>query len=145
MEQCKPTILEPVMLIEMNYVPEEYMGAVDRRFGFLNVGAGLGSGIRRKIQIIKAQVPLGEMSRYSIDLRSIVHGKGFFTMRFSHYAEAPPDIIKKIIETSDRKPHAAEEESNWGISPNLCSIVSIYQKHSYSVTSERNMLGLSLL
>ncbi len=108
MEQCKPTILEPVMLIDV-HVPEEYMGAV---IGDLNSKRGQVLGVEAdgKYQIIKAQVPLGEMSRYSIDLRSIVHGKGSFTMRFSHYAEAPPDTIKKIIETSDRKPHAAEEE-----------------------------------
>ena len=108
MEQCKPIILEPIMNVEVR-VPEEYMGSV---IGDLNSKRGqvMGMDADGKYQIIKVQAPLGEMHRYSIDLRSIVHGKGSFVMRFDHYAEAPPDVAKKIIESSDRKPKAGEEE-----------------------------------
>jgi len=107
MEQCKPTILEPVMNVEVR-VPEEYMGAV---MGDLNSRRGQVMGMEAdgSYQVIKAQVPQAEMHRYSVDLRSIARGRGSFIMRFSHYAECPPDVQKKIIETSDRKVKSEDE------------------------------------
>jgi len=48
-------------------------------------------------QIIKAQVPLAEMARYSVDLRSITSDRGSFSMEFSHYEEVPPDVSAKIV------------------------------------------------
>jgi len=47
--------------------------------------------------VIEAQVPLAEVLRYAIDLRSITQGRGSYTVEFSHYEEAPPHIAQKII------------------------------------------------
>ena len=49
------------------------------------------------VQVIQAQAPLAEMQRYAIDLRSITQGRGSYTMGFSHYQEAPPNVVQKII------------------------------------------------
>ena len=49
-------------------------------------------------QIIRALVPLSEMYRYTIDLKSITQGRGTFSMKFAQYEEAPPNIAQKVIE-----------------------------------------------
>jgi elongation factor G len=94
--QAKPVLLEPVYSVEV-IVPESYMGDV---IGDLNTKRGriqgmepIGSGLGR----VKAQVPLAEMFRYSIDLRSITQGRGSFDMNFSHYEDVPQRIAESII------------------------------------------------
>jgi elongation factor G len=47
---------------------------------------------------IVAEIPLAEMLDFSPRLSSISSGKGYFTMKFSHYSEVSPDIQNKIIE-----------------------------------------------
>jgi elongation factor G len=42
-----------------------------------------------RVNIIQAQVPLAEILRYAIDLKSMTQGRGSFTMEFSHYQEVP--------------------------------------------------------
>ena len=46
---------------------------------------------------IEAQVPLAEVLRYAIDLKSVTQGRGSYTMEFSHYEETPLHIIEKIV------------------------------------------------
>jgi elongation factor G len=48
-------------------------------------------------QIIKAKIPQSEIFKYAIDLRSITQGRGTFTLKFSHYEEAPSNIVQEII------------------------------------------------
>jgi len=48
-------------------------------------------------------VPQAEIFRFSSDLRSMTGGKGSFTVRFSHYEEAPPDVAKKVVEASKKE------------------------------------------
>jgi elongation factor G len=48
-------------------------------------------------RIITAEVPLAEMQRYSIDLRSITSGRGAFEMQMSHYEECPPYETQKVV------------------------------------------------
>ncbi|MBP2635679.1 MAG: fusA 2, partial [Firmicutes bacterium] len=94
--QAKPVLLEPVYVVEV-VVPEAYMGDVIGDFntkrgriqGMEPIGGGLGR--------VKAQVPLAEMFRYSIDLRSITQGRGSFDMNFSHYEDVPARIAESII------------------------------------------------
>ena len=51
-------------------------------------------------QIIEAQVPLAEMSKYSLDLRSMTSGLGRFTMSMNRYDPVPDNIAQKVIEQS---------------------------------------------
>ncbi|MEG1396761.1 MAG: hypothetical protein RSC82_07270, partial [Oscillospiraceae bacterium] len=44
------------------------------------------------------EVPMGEMSTYAIDLRSITQSRGTFTFRFTRYEDAPPAVQQKAIE-----------------------------------------------
>jgi elongation factor G len=106
MEMAKPVILEPIVEVEV-MVPDQYMGDI---IGDLNSKRGQIMGVDSKDgkQVIKAMVPLSEMSRYAIDLRSIARGRGSYAMKFSHYQETPPEVSQKII--AARKPEAAVEE-----------------------------------
>lgn len=94
--EAQPTILEPVARLEV-IVPEKYMGDV---MGHLSGKRGkiLGMESKGKYEVVKALVPLAEITRYATELRSITHGEGSFTMEFSHYDETPYEIQQKIIE-----------------------------------------------
>ncbi len=94
-EQCKPTLLEPIVNIDIE-IPDEYMGDV---IGDLNSRRGRVIGMEPKghNQIIKGQVPLADILRYAPDLRSITSGRGTFTYSHSHYEEVPPVNAEKII------------------------------------------------
>jgi len=50
------------------------------------------------MQVVEAEVPMGEMSSYAIDLRSMTQSRGSFTIRFERYEEAPAPVQSKIIE-----------------------------------------------
>ncbi len=95
-EMAKPVLLEPIMNVEIE-VPEAYMGDI---IGDLNSKRGRVMGMEPagKKQVIKAQVPQGEMARYTIDLKSMTQGRGKFRMEFSHYEEVPAQNAEKIIE-----------------------------------------------
>lgn len=95
MENLKPVLLEPVVLLAVS-VPDEYMGDV---IGDLSSRRGkvLGSDSQAGITEIKAQVPMSEVLRYAPDLRSMTGGQGVFTMEFDHYEEAPPPVTEKVV------------------------------------------------
>lgn len=105
MEKARPTILEPIMNVEV-VVPDECMGDV---MGDLNSRRGRIGGMSQKgsNQIIKAQVPLSEMLTYASTLKSITADRGSFSMEFSTYEEVPSQQQTKIIE--EAKKAKAEE------------------------------------
>ncbi|MDD2518515.1 MAG: elongation factor G [Bacilli bacterium] len=93
--KCKPTLLEPIMKVQV-IVPEEYLGSVmgditSRR------GRPLGQESRGNALAINAMVPLSEMFGYATSLRSNTQGRGQFTMVFDHYEEVPKSILEEII------------------------------------------------
>ena len=99
MAEASPILLEPIMNVEV-VVPEDYLGDVMGDFNSRR-GKILGIDSRGRLQVVKAQVPLAEMFRYAIILRSMTSGRGNFTMELSHYEEVPHDITKKIIAESE--------------------------------------------
>jgi elongation factor G len=101
MLKADPVLLEPIMDAQVT-VPDQYMGDV---IGDLNAKRGriMGMEPKGKMQIVHAQVPLAEMSRYSIDLRSITGGRGVFSMQLSHYEEVPDHIASKIVAESKKE------------------------------------------
>ncbi len=106
--RCRPVLLEPIMNVEIK-VPDEYMGDI---MGDLNTKRGRvqGMGSQGKMQVIRAQVPLAEMYRYSVDLRSIARGRGSYDMTFSHYDVVPADVTQKVVEAHKQTGAVAEEE-----------------------------------
>ncbi len=98
---CQPTLLEPIVNIEIE-VSDEYMGDV---IGDLNGRRGkvLGMDTKGSNQIIKGQVPLAEILTYAPDLRSMTSGRGTFTYQVSHYEEVPGMIAEKIVAESKKE------------------------------------------
>jgi len=107
MTQARPTLLEPIMTVEV-IAPGECMGDI---VGDLNSKRGRVLGIEAKgrNQAVKANVPLAEMLEYDSRLRSITGDRGDYSMEFSHYEEAPAHIQEKIVAEAKR-PEEEEEE-----------------------------------
>jgi elongation factor G len=105
---AKPVLLEPISEMEV-VIPEENVGDI---IGDLNGRRGrvLGVDALGKSQIVRCQVPLAEVLRYSSDLRSITSGRGQFTMKVSHYEEIPAAIAEKVISESKKEMGEEEEE-----------------------------------
>ena len=103
---ANPVLLEPVMDVEVT-VPDQFMGDVMGDFNSRR-GRIMGMEGHGKLQVVKAQVPLAEMFRYAIILRSMTSGEGSFSMEYSHYEEVPGDIAKKVI--AAHKKEDEEEE-----------------------------------
>jgi elongation factor G len=95
MEMAKPTLLEPVMKVEIT-IPEEFAGAV---MGDLNSRRGRIQGMDNKGHntIVKAEVPMSEMLTYGPDLTSMTQGRGSFQMEMDHYDVVPALQQEKII------------------------------------------------
>ena len=98
MEKVKPSLLEPVMDVEIA-APQEYAGDI---MGDLNSRRGRVQGMETsgKQQMIKAQVPMAEMLNYQSTLNSITAARGSFHMQFSHYDPVPGQLAQKIVEQS---------------------------------------------
>ncbi len=92
--QGKPTLLEPIMALEL-MVPRESAGKV---LGSLQQKRGRIDGMesRGEMEVIQAQVPLTEMFDYMTELRSATQGRGTFSMEFSQYDQAPDEILQKF-------------------------------------------------
>jgi elongation factor G len=99
--EATPILLEPVMNMNIT-VPEDVMGDV---IGDLNGRRGkvLGMDHEGKNQIIRAEVPLAEVLRYSFDLTSMTGGRGSFQMSHSHYEEVPSHLADKIVSSREEE------------------------------------------
>ncbi len=94
--EARPILLEPIVNVEVR-VPQEFVGDI---IGSINAKRGrvLDMSGTGSTQVIKAQVPLAEMSGYTSEIRSITSGKGSYVMAFSHYEVVPSNLAEKIIE-----------------------------------------------
>jgi len=108
MREAKPTLLEPIMNVEV-YTPDAYMGDI---MGNLNGRRGKLQGMEQKgnMRIIKATVPMAEMLDFEPTLTSITGGRGSFLMEFSHYEEVPSHLQQKIIAEAVKEGRAKPEE-----------------------------------
>jgi elongation factor G len=95
LSQGQPVLLEPIMNIRIT-VPEDFTGDI---IGDLNTKRARVQGMNPTdgFNIIEAQVPLAEILRYAIDLKSITQGRGSYKAEFSHYEEVPSHITQKIV------------------------------------------------
>ena len=95
MEVAKPTLLEPVMNVEIT-IPDEFAGSI---MGDLNSRRGRIQGMDNKAgkTVVKAEVPMAEMLTYGTDLTSMTQGRGSFSMEMNHYDVVPALQQEKII------------------------------------------------
>ncbi len=108
LEKAKPVLLEPIVNIEIT-IPAENMGDIT---GDLASRRGRVSGqdmLPGNMMVIKAQVPLSEVSNYNSQLKSVTGGQGSYSMELSHYEPTAPNIQMQVIEQY-KKEKAAEHE-----------------------------------
>ena len=109
MARARPTLLEPVMQIEV-YTPSDFAGDL---MGDLNSRRGRIAGMdtRAAMTVIRALVPMSEMLTYEQHLTSATGGRGSYHMEYSHYEEVPPQFQGKIIAAARAEHgHGAEVE-----------------------------------
>jgi len=94
--EARPIILEPIMLVTIT-VPQTYMGDV---MGDISTRRGQiqGSGSDGPYQVVRAHIPEAELYQYATVLRSMTQGTGTYTLEFSHYAEVPGDVQKRLVD-----------------------------------------------
>jgi len=107
MEVCKPSLLEPIMKVEIE-APDEFAGTL---MGDLNSRRGRVGGMESKgrTTVINAQVPMSEMLTYGTLLTSMTQGKGSYRMEMDHYDFVPQLVADKILANAKR-PVEEEEE-----------------------------------
>jgi elongation factor G len=108
MEVAKPTLLEPIMNVEIT-VPDDFAGSI---MGDLNSRRGRIQGMDNKAgnTIVKAEVPMAEMLTYGADLTSMTQGRGSFNMEMHHYDVVPGQLQEKIIEKAKAERGEVKEE-----------------------------------
>jgi elongation factor G len=108
MTRARPTILEPIMNVEV-YSPSDFAGDL---MGDLNGRRGRIAGMdtRGLTTVIKAQVPMSEMLTYEQHLTSATGGRGTYHMEYSHYDEVPAHLQTKIIAAAKAERAGVEVE-----------------------------------
>lgn len=108
MQQAQAVLLEPIVNAEI-IVQDHFMGDI---MGDMNSRRGRIMGMEPMdggLQKVKAQVPLAEMYRYSIDLRAMTQGRGSFSMEYSHYEEVPAHIQDQIVKQAQKEKELASK------------------------------------
>ncbi|MBQ9414234.1 MAG: elongation factor G [Clostridia bacterium] len=95
--QASPVLLEPIGLLRC-FVPGDYtgdiMGDVTKRRGRV---LGMNPA-EDNLTCVEADVPMAEMADYAVMLRQLTQGRGYFTLEFQRYEEAPAAVAAKVIE-----------------------------------------------
>ncbi len=102
--KAKPTILEPIGLLKVT-IPDSNLGDIMSDISSKRRGTVLGMNAENGMQTVEAEVPMAEMTTYTIDLRSMTQGRGYFELSFVRYQEAPANVQEKVI----KEAKAAEE------------------------------------
>jgi elongation factor G len=109
MANARPTILEPIMKVEIT-AADEFMGDL---MSDLSQRRGRPQGMEAKgggQQMISATVPMAEMLTYAPALRAMTQGRASFHMEYSHYEEVPRPVQEKIIADAARKKQAEHDD-----------------------------------
>jgi elongation factor G len=103
--QANPVILEPIGYLKVS-IPDSNMGDIMSDLSKRR-GSPMGMSVDADgMQVVEAEVPMGEMSSYAIDLRSMTQGRGSFEFEFVRYEEAPANVQQKIIEEAKARADA---------------------------------------
>ncbi len=104
---ARPVLLEPIMSVEIS-IPTRFMGDVTSDLNGRR-GRVVGMDSVGDTQIIKATVPLAELTTYSTELRSITGGEGSFSMEFSHHDVVPSRLQADIVARSKKEEEPEDE------------------------------------
>jgi elongation factor G len=98
-DKAQSMLLEPVDEVSV-LVPDDYVGAVMSDLSSRR-GRVLGTEpVPVGRTLVKAEIPELEITRYTIDLRSLSHGTGSFTRSYLRHEPLPAHVASKITEKS---------------------------------------------
>jgi elongation factor G len=103
--KARAIVLEPIVNVDI-VAPEHKMGDIT---GELSGHRGhiKGSDAPRPGTVqISAQAPLAELEQFPARLKSITAGHGSYTLEFSHYEPAPPQLQQKLVAAHRPVAHA---------------------------------------
>ncbi|KLL02712.1 MAG: translation elongation factor G, partial [Mycoplasmataceae bacterium RV_VA103A] len=89
-------LLEPIMKLEVNNVPENFYGDIIASISSKR-GEIKGIELKRGTYLIRAEIPLAETFGYSTTLRSLTEGRANHSLQFSRYEEVPPYVTEELI------------------------------------------------
>lgn len=103
--QANPVLLEPISTVQV-HIPDDYLGDI---MGDMNKRRGRIMGINpdSEGQVVVAEAPTSELARYATDLKSMTQGRGWYTIEFARYEQAPQIVSDKVI--ADAKARLEEE------------------------------------
>jgi elongation factor G len=108
LSKARPSLLEPIVNVEIT-IPTENMGDIA---GDLASRRGRVSGqdmLAGGMMVIKAKVPLSELSNYNSQLKSVTGGQGSYEMELSHYEPTPPNVQQQVIDQYNKDKQAEQE------------------------------------
>lgn len=103
--KAKPTLLEPVGLLKA-YVPNDNMGDV---MGDITKRRGRVLGMNPAedgLQELDAEVPMAEMGDFATFMRQCAQGRGYFSIEFLRYEDAPAEVTAKVVEEAKARGEA---------------------------------------
>ena len=96
LEKAKAVLLEPIVNIEVT-IPAENMGDITGDLASKR-GRVLGQDmLTGNFVVIKAQVPLSEVTQYNSQLKSVTGGRGSYSMSLSHYEVVPGNVQQQVV------------------------------------------------
>lgn len=104
--KAKPQILEPIVDLTVS-APEQHMGDITGGLASKRARINGTDAARNGEIIIKAQVPLSELTNYATELKGATAGRGRYDIDFSHYEPVPGNVQKQLIDSY--RPHAEED------------------------------------
>ena len=104
--KARPIVLEPIVNLDVA-VPESHVGDVTGSLASKRARINGTDALRGGELVIKAQIPLSEVTDYSNELKSMTGGQGRYTLEFSHYEPVPPNIQQQIIQQHQQEASAA--------------------------------------
>jgi elongation factor G len=101
--KAKPQVLEPIVNLDVT-VPNAHMGDVTGGLAGKRARINGTDSLRGGEIIIKAQVPLAEVTDYQTELKAMTGGQGRYAIEFSHYEPVPPQVQKQLTEAYKPRP-----------------------------------------
>ncbi len=102
LQKAKPVLLEPIVNIEIT-IPAENVGDIAGDLASKR-GRVLGQDmLPGNFIVIKATVPLSEVTQYNSQLKSVTGGRGSYSMTLSHYEIVPPNIQQQVVAAYGKK------------------------------------------
>ncbi len=101
--KAQPQILEPIVHLSVS-APEANMGDVTGGLASKRARINGTDSTRDGEIVIKAQVPLSELTDYAAELKGATAGRGRYHLEFSHYEPVPGSVQKQLVDAYKPKP-----------------------------------------